>query len=120
VTRLSWLVSGILFALLLAGSASAHSLLLESSPAANATVAAAPERLTLRFNNRIEKRLCRVRLVDGGGGARALSIRVADGRADELVASVPALAPGGYRVEWQVFSTDGHVVSGAFPFRVGG
>jgi methionine-rich copper-binding protein CopC len=118
VSRLSWLLPGVL-ALVLAGSAWAHSLLLESTPAANATVAAAPDRITLRFNNRIEKRLCRVRLVDGGGAARTLEVRVADGRADELVASVPALGPGGYRVEWQVFSTDGHVVSGAFPFRVG-
>ena len=109
-----------LLAVLVAGAASAHSLLLESAPAANATVASGPERITLRFNNRIEKRLCRVRLVDAGGAARVLDLRTDDGKADELVAAVPSLAPGRYRVEWRVFSTDGHVVSGAFPFHVGG
>jgi methionine-rich copper-binding protein CopC len=114
------LLSGVLLGFLLTGSVAAHSLLLESAPAANATVAPAPDRIMLRFNNRIEKRLCRVRLVDAAGAARTLEVRTADGRADELVAAVPALGPGGYKVEWQVFSTDGHVVSGAFPFRVGG
>jgi methionine-rich copper-binding protein CopC len=120
LSRLARPVAGALAALLVAGPASAHSLLLESAPAANATVAGSPERITLRFNNRIEKRLCRVRLVDGAGGTRALDVRAADGSADELVASVPSLSPGRYRVEWQVFSTDGHVVSGFFPFRIGG
>ena len=120
MSRLALLAAGVLLALLVAGTASAHSLLLESTPPANATVVGAPERITLRFNNRIEKRLCRVRLVDGAGATHALAVRPADGGADELVASVPSLSPGAYRVEWQVFSTDGHVVSGAFPFRIGG
>jgi methionine-rich copper-binding protein CopC len=120
VRRHAALLVGVLLAVSVARPAAAHSLLLESAPAANATVAAPPERITLRFNNRIEKRLCRVRLVDGQGTARVLEVRSGDGGADELVATVPALGPGGYRVEWQVFSTDGHVVSGAFPFRVGG
>ena len=119
MSPLALLVAGALVALLVAPAASAHSLLLQSAPAPNATVAGAPERITLRFNNRIEKRLCRIRLVDGAGATRALDVRP-DGGADELVASVPSLSPGRYRVEWQVFSTDGHVVSGAFPFRVGG
>ncbi len=118
--QLSRLLAGLVLALVLAGPVRAHSLLLESMPAANATMATAPDHITLRFNNRIEKRLCRIRLVDGDGATRTLDVRVSDGRADELVASVPALGRGGYRVEWQVFSTDGHVVSGAFPFRVGG
>jgi methionine-rich copper-binding protein CopC len=45
-------------------------------------------------------------------------MRPADGAADRLIAAVPALAPGTWRVEWQVLSTDGHIVSGGFSFRV--
>jgi methionine-rich copper-binding protein CopC len=120
VSRPAVLLVGLLMAVVVARPAASHSLLLESAPAANATVASAPDRITLRFNNRIEKRLCRVRLLDARGTARVLDVRPGDGGADELVATVPALGPGGYRVEWQVFSTDGHVVSGAYPFRVGG
>ncbi|MEK7715819.1 MAG: copper resistance protein CopC, partial [candidate division NC10 bacterium] len=46
-----------------ASPAAAHSLLLESSPAPGSTVAA-PAQLMVRFNNRIEKALSRLRLVD--------------------------------------------------------
>jgi methionine-rich copper-binding protein CopC len=97
--------------------AAAHSLLLASSPAAEATVSP-PAEITLRFNNRIEKRLSRVRLVDPRGENRTLEVRTDATPADELHASAPALAPGRYRLEWRVLSTDGHVVSGGFSFRV--
>ena len=71
----------------------------------------------LRFNNRIEKKLSKVRLV-GGNGVR-LEVPVAvTGRADTLTGPLPALTPGSWRVEWQVLSTDGHVVTGAFSFRL--
>jgi len=100
-----------------AAPAAAHSLLLASSPAADATVPA-PGQITLRFNNRIEKRLSRIRLVDARGEKRALEVRTEAAPADELHASAPVLVPGPYRVEWRVLSTDGHVVSGGFSFRV--
>ena len=98
--------------------AGAHSLLLASSPSAGATMPGEPGRLTLRFNNRIEKRLSRVHLVDGRGDRRVLVVMTEDQPVDELHASMPALGPGDYRVEWQVLSTDGHVVNGVFSFRV--
>jgi methionine-rich copper-binding protein CopC len=97
--------------------AGAHSLLLESAPAANTTVEAAPPALWLRFNNRIEKRLSRVRLVDERGQGRDLPVSE-DGAADQIMAGVPPVPAGRYRVEWQVLSTDGHVVTGRFSFTV--
>ena len=101
-----------------AGPALAHSLLLESAPAAGATLASSPDTLMLRFNNRIEKPLSRVRLVDAAGAKRPLTIAVDAGPADRLVAPLPPLPPGTWRVEWQVLSTDGHVVAGRFEFKV--
>ena len=99
--------------------ADAHSLLLASSPAANAVLTAPPPYVTLRFNNRIEKRLSRVRLVDEHGTvAMAPTVHDAGAAAEALVAAVPPLTPGAWRVEWQVFSTDGHVVSGSYQFRL--
>jgi copper resistance protein C len=103
---------------LVTSPAAAHSLLLESSPAAETTLTTPPPQLTLRFNNRIEKRLSRITIVDERGTPQALTIAVADGGADRLTAAVPPLAPGAYRVEWHVLSTDGHVVSGGFGFRL--
>ena len=106
------------FLLAVATAASAHSLLLESFPAAGADLARPPERVALRFNNRIERRLSRIRLVDHRGEAWALAVAQADGAPDALTAPVPPLGPGTYRVEWRVLSTDGHVVNGRFGFRV--
>jgi copper resistance protein C len=112
----SWLALAGL-ALVFAGPAAAHSLLLESLPAANATLSAPPRQLALRFNNRIEKPLSRVRLLDAGGAAQSLAV-ADEGPPDRLTATVPPLTPGRWRVEWQVLSTDGHVVSGRFEFRL--
>jgi len=106
---------------LLAGAtpAPAHSLLLASTPAANAQLTASPPYVVLRFNNRIEKRLSRVRLVDEHGTTATAPTTRAEGEsAETLVAAVPPLAAGAWRVEWQVFSTDGHVVSGSYQFRL--
>ena len=105
-------------ALALAGSALAHSLLLESSPATGARLAAPPPEISLRFNNRIEKKLSTIRLLDEGGAPRPVTVLAADGPVDRLTARVPSLAPGAWRVEWRVLSTDGHIVSGGFSFRV--
>lgn len=97
----------------------AHSLLLSSVPAADAVLQASPAYVTLRFNNRIEKRLSRVRLVDEHGAVAAAPTATAkEASAETLVAAVPPLVPGAWRVEWQVFSTDGHVVSGSYRFRL--
>ena len=99
------------------GPAVAHSLLIASVPSAEAVVNEAPT-VTLRFNNRIEKKLSTIRLRDERGELRPVTVLVADGPADWLTATVSALPAGAWRVEWRVLSTDGHVVSGSFSFRV--
>jgi copper resistance protein C len=104
------------FVLALAPMAHAHSLLLSSVPRADAVVNGAPA-VTLRFNNRIEKKLSQIRLVSPRGEPQPLIVRT-DGAVDALEAPLPALAAGRYRVDWRVLSTDGHVVSGTFAFSV--
>jgi len=98
--------------------ATAHSLLLESDPRAGSVVAAPPARVSLRFNNRIEKRLSRIRLVGPGNAARELAVAAESETADRVTAEAPPLAAGTYKVEWQVLSTDGHIVNGRFSFEV--
>ncbi len=98
--------------------AAAHSLLLESSPAAGATLSEAPPQISLRFNNRIEKSLSSIRVLDERGAPRPVTMLAGESAADRLIATVSALAPGAWRVEWQVLSTDGHIVNGRFSFRV--
>ena len=113
-----WAILAGAFALAVAGSAAAHSLLLESSPGAGTVLAGSPRELSLRFNNRIEKKLSTVRLRDEHGAVRSATVRLADGPADWLTATIDTLPPGAWKVEWRVLSTDGHVVSGSFSFRV--
>jgi copper resistance protein C len=115
--RAGVVAAGILL-LALAPSARAHSLLLESAPAADAQLAAPPAEISLRFNNRIEKKLSSIRVLDERGASRPATVLVSDGAADRLTATVSALTAGAWRVEWQVLSTDGHIVSGNFSFRV--
>jgi methionine-rich copper-binding protein CopC len=103
--------------LALAAPAVSHSLLLEATPPAGAVLTATPPRVSLRFNNRIEKRLSRLRLADARGDGRPLPVRP-DGPPDRLEAGLPPLGPGDWRLEWRVLSTDGHVVRGSLPFRV--
>ena len=113
---LSFVLAATALVLSLVAPAGAHSLLIASVPSAGAAVNGVPA-VTLRFNNRIEKKLSQIRLVPQGGEAQVLPVRV-DGAVDALEAPLPPLPPGPYRVEWRVLSTDGHVVSGTFAFSV--
>jgi len=99
------------------GRAGAHALLMGSTPAPGSTVAA-PRRLVLRFNSRIERRLSSVHLV-GPRGRTITRLDAAPGDAPEiLVYRVPPLPPGTYQARWKVFSTDGHVTEGVLAFEV--
>lgn len=113
-----WVLVAGLAAVAVAAPAAAHSLLLESVPAAGATLSTPPRELMLRFNNRVEKSLSRLRVVNDQGVEHPLVIAVSRGSADRLMAAVPPLPPGRWQVQWQVLSTDGHVVSGRFEFRL--
>src|SRR3989442_2944074 len=81
--------------------APAHSLLLESTPAADSTVAVAPPTLSLRFNNRVEKLLSRLRLSTAHGELVRLATPPSDWTADRLSVPPPALGPGAFQVESQ-------------------
>lgn len=115
----SVLGAGFLLAGLVAATPSfAHPILLASSPEAGAVVAKPPTRVVLRFNNRIEKALCRIALVDASGRTTPLAVAEGQGGEAELVAPLPAIPPGTYRVDWRVMSADGHFVSGSFSFQL--
>ena len=110
-------VVGLLLVVAVPLTGAAHSLLLEARPAAGSAVRA-PARVTLRFNNRIEKRLSSATLVDPEQSRVSLVVVTTEGAADTLALLAPPLAPGNYHLEWQVLSADGHVVSGRYAFRV--
>lgn len=116
----SWLACAGLLAMApgAAPVAEGPALLLGSVPPAGAKVAA-PERLVLRFNGRIEKRLSGVTLVGGPGEA---ALRLTDPEPgmppDALAYRLPPIEPGAYRVEWKVLAVDGHFTEGVVRFTV--
>lgn len=103
--------------LLLAHSAMAHAILLESSPSINSTVAGPTIPVKLRFNVRIDATRSRLTLVKSDASTQSLAIS-RDASADTLRSQARNLNPGEYRIRWQVLASDGHITRGEIPFQV--
>ena len=100
-------------------SAFAHATLLETTPSNDAVVAAAPDRVVLRFDEPIETVLGSVR-VYGGDAKRVDNGEETRPQPEEVTVGLPTgLAKGTYTVTWRVISADSHPVRGAFVFHVG-
>lgn len=102
------------FGALFAGSAAAHTQLVSSNPAKDATVAALPQ-VTLTFNEHVK--LVKIAVLDANGGAHQSGAPVIKG--DTATQKVTgALAAGQYKISYHVVSADGHPVEATIPFQV--
>ena len=116
----SRIVIAALFGLMLVpAAASAHAILVASTPAAGASVAAGRVDMTFRYNSRIDRARSRLTLTDPDHGPSILKIMPA-GQADTLQTSAELTEPGAYVVRWQVLAIDGHITRGDVPFTVTG
>lgn len=100
--------------------ASAHSVLLFSTPAASSVLPKSPDLIELGFNESVDAKLSDIRLFDAN--QREIEIgntEAATNNASVVVADIPELKNGTYVVVWRVTSADGHPVNGAFPFEIG-
>jgi copper transport protein len=117
--RAGYLAAMLVTALAVVPSASAHAILVSSTPANDAVVATAPKSVVLRFNEPVESAFGSARVFD------SQAKRVDDGRVarpDDKTVEVAIgrrLGDGTYTVTWRVVSTDSHPISGAFVFHVG-
>jgi copper transport protein len=119
LTRLL-LLAALLLLGLRAGVASAHALLLRSSPPADADLTQPPPTIELWFTEPLEPGFSGARLFDSAGRQLETGAVVLD-PADNTHLSLPVgqLAPGIYTVAWQTLSqVDGHEWYGSFPFTV--
>lgn len=101
--------------------AAAHAIVLEASPVHDATLARSPERVVLRFNSKIEKRLTRLTLAADQSAPVPVPIATAGADAaapDRLVVPLGPLPAGVYVLRYKVLSVDGHITEGALRFRV--
>jgi methionine-rich copper-binding protein CopC len=97
----------------------AHGIVIDSTPKHQETVAVPPKQLVIRFNSRLEKRLCAVTLVGPQQDSVLLVRQETDAPPDTLIYPLPALKPGPYRAKWKVLAADGHVTEGVILFTVG-
>jgi copper resistance protein C len=118
VVVVALLLAAITFATTLtAGAASAHAARVSVDPADNASVSAGPARVSATFNEDLQTTFAAMTVVgpDGNlwsaGGAQVHGTVVSVG--------VRPLGPvGNYTVNYRVTSADGHVVAGAWSFRL--
>ena len=99
--------------------ASAHAILLASTPTAGASVGSGRVDMTFRYNSRIDHARSRLTLTDPDHRLSVLKI-MPTGQADTLQASAELAEPGAYVVRWQVLAIDGHITRGDVPFTVTG
>jgi len=99
------------------GAACAHAIVVSSVPAAGAVVHDKGGRVIVRFNSRIDKLRSRLLLVHPDGSSTTLELGETPGP-DTLAATIGDLAPGSYRLRWQVLAIDGHITRGDIPFTV--
>lgn len=98
----------------------AHAHLKHQYPAADASVTAAPQALTLNFSEGIEPRFSGVKVT----GSQQQTVKIGavkrnDNDKTQLIAPIEqALTPGEYTVEWHVVSVDGHKTQGSYRFSV--
>jgi methionine-rich copper-binding protein CopC len=114
-----WLAASLVLAwlALIGRPADAHAIIVASTPAVDATVRGAQVPIKLKFNSRIDRDRSRLALIASDGSSMPLALDP-DVPPDGLAATAKGLAPGRYRLRWQVLSVDGHITRGDIPFRV--
>ena len=97
--------------------AQAHAIIVDSSPSVGTEVPGPDVAVTLHYNNRIDKTRSRLTLMIGEQPFAKLPIDEG-GAPDVITAKAMGLAPGAYRLRWQVLALDGHITRGEIPFVV--
>lgn len=103
-----------------AGTASAHAVLVSSSPAPSAVLDDSPMEILLTFDESVDLVADSIRLVDAAGAGVDVDAAGHPQGPATIGVSVPALADGTYVVAWAAISADSHPISGAFTFSVRG
>ena len=109
------LLRTMLVLVLVPAGASAHAILMQSQPAAGASVPAGTMPVTVRFNSRIDHGRSRLTLRQNQSDT-VLSLD--PGVAPDVMTATVTVAPGSYTLRWQVLALDGHVTRGDVPFTV--
>ena len=97
--------------------ASAHVVLLSSSPAASANLSTAPTEVTITFDDELDPDLSSFTVTGPGStevGSGEVDLTIAD--RNVMAGAVTITAPGVYTVTYDVAGVDGHELTGTFSF----
>jgi len=110
-------------AFVISGAAFAHPKVISTKPADHAEVST-PATIEMTFSETLMTQLSGADLTltetAGATGATKIEAKTAASADAKSLVITPArpLAPGAYRVDWHVVSTDTHAVKGSFSFHV--
>jgi copper resistance protein C len=96
----------------------AHAVLVKSTPNANETVLGPNVPLSLTFNSRIDQSRSTISLENPDHTISKVTIDLDPSAPQKLVGRLSSLAPGSYRLHWQVLAVDGHITRGVISFQV--
>jgi copper transport protein len=106
--------------LLPAAPASAHAVLLRTTPSAGSVVADQPALVSLNFNEPVRPVWTDVGVIAPNGSTASSGHGKLSGSGNELDIPLRAnLGPGTYLVSYRVISADSHPVAGGFSFSIG-
>lgn len=97
-------------------AASAHAILVDSSPKPNGTLAAGHVQMVFKYNSKVDQHRSRLLLIGPDKSEKVLTI-VTGSKSNELDTSAD-LSPGAYTLRWQALALDGHITRGDLTFTV--
>lgn len=97
----------------------AHSYLLNESPAPSSVVAVSPAKIDLVFNERLEKELFFIKVLNSNGKSVTNNKTSMSTNQKQLELALPSLDDGIYTVSYKIISADGHPIGGSYVFTIG-
>jgi methionine-rich copper-binding protein CopC len=118
--RAAFVVAATALVLGWSGAALAHAQLKQATPAVGGSVPMPPTEVSLNFSEKLESSFSTIIVRDAMGKR----VNKADGQVDKadrtiMRATLDAITPGIYIVEWRALTADTHKTEGAFIFKVG-
>lgn len=100
-------------------TAYAHAKLESTEPKAHSVVEQSPKQIHLKFNETLELAFSKVKLLDQQNLViEPLKVDLDKANPSAMIATLPRLQTGAYRVQWTTMTRDGHKVKGEFAFNV--
>jgi len=111
-------IASVALVLLFTSTAFAHARLVRSQPAANSTLNAAPQRVELWFTEELEPNFSKISVTDKDGKQVSRGDATLAEGGKKLQVDLVDLSSGTYTVDWNVLSTDQHMMKGKYTFTV--